>query len=80
MVQGIHRYLPKTRTSEEEPSTDSYQHVPREEPTMTWLDDQGIAHDGEPPQGHQMLGGRWYPMDADSYSSVRHDRELLAVC
>lgn len=54
--------------------------IPREEPTMTWLDDQGIAHDGEPPAGYRMLGGRWYPIDAE-IDRPRHQtvRELLAT-
>ncbi len=46
---------------------------------MTWLDDQGIAHDGEPPAGYRMLGGRWYPGE-DDHTVVPHRqtvRELL---
>lgn len=52
----------------------------REETTMTWLDDQGIAHDGEPPVGYRMLGGRWYPIDAEIDMPHRQTvRELLAA-
>lgn len=52
---------------------------------MAWLDDQGISQDGEPPHDHQMLGGRWYPVEAASLASyglgsVHRDFDLLAVC
>lgn len=52
----------------------------REEPKMTWLDDQGIAHDGEPPLGYRMLGGRWYPIEAETDLPRRQTvRELLVT-
>lgn len=45
---------------------------------MTWLDDQGIAHDGEPPTGHCMMGGRWYPVEEPAEHADRRS-ELVGV-
>ena len=52
-----------------------------------WLDDQGIAHEGEPPQDHQVLGGRYYPVSSHAAGSIEsiagiersNERELLPI-